>query len=82
MTKISRITTPNGSSYDITLPGLNTSVTELNYIQGVTSNIQDQLDDLSAIVPKVSSSDNGKILMVSGGAWSAVTLPNADETSY
>lgn len=33
------------TTHDITLPGLTASVTELNYADGVTSNIQTQLDN-------------------------------------
>ena len=33
-------------------------------------------------LPVVSSSDNGKFLTVSQGAWAATTVTNAENTSY
>lgn len=46
--KISKLTN-NGESYDINLPGLTVSSTELNYCQGLTANVQDQIDALNSI---------------------------------
>ena len=33
-------------------------------------------------VPDVTTNDNGKILQVVDGVWTAVELPNGDEVSY
>ena len=33
-------------------------------------------------LPSVTSSDNGKFLQVSNGAWAAVTVPNANGVSF
>lgn len=35
----------------------------------------------AAGLPDVTTSDNGKILQVSGGKWTAVTVPVAEEAS-
>ena len=38
--------------------------------------IKDYADDAAdAVLPTVSSADNGKVLMVVSGAWEAATLP-------
>lgn len=38
------------TTYDLTLNGLTSSVTELNYCDGVTSNIQTQINNLQSTV--------------------------------
>ena len=37
---------------------------------------------IDGILPSVTTADNGKFLRVSDGAWSAVTLTNAEEVAY
>lgn len=37
--------------------------------------------DVSSL-PSVSATDNGKVLMVVDGAWSAATIPNASGVSF
>jgi len=63
--------------------GLTSTVTELNYTDGVTSNIQTQLDTL-ATVPAVgtqtgsytlTTADTGKYVQV--GAGGSITIPDA-----
>ena len=36
----------------------------------------------AVILPQVSSSDNGKVLRVVNGTWSAATIPNASGVSF
>ena len=57
------------------------TATELNYMDGVTSGVQAQLDAKMGSVT-VSASDNGKFLRVVNGAWAAATVPNAEEASF
>lgn len=37
---------------------------------------------INALLPPVTEADNGKILMVVDGVWTAVALPSAEEASF
>ena len=53
------------TTHDITLPGLTASVTELNYIDGVTSNIQTQLNAKAASTTVSSHTGNTTVHITS-----------------
>ena len=50
----------------------------------IATNVQDAIDELvsSANLPSVTASDNGKILQVVNGQWTAVTIPSANGVSF
>lgn len=67
--------------------GITATANELNYCDGVTSNIQTQLDNKAASshgvhVPSCSASNNGQFLRVVGGTASWSTVPNAEEATF
>ena len=37
---------------------------------------------IAAVLPKVTTADNGKVLRVVDGVWAAVSIPNAEEASF
>lgn len=51
--------------------------------QGTDTDVSSALDDLyTKTLPSVTASDNGKVLRVVNGAWSAVALPSASGVSF
>lgn len=42
----------------------------------------DRMPEIGEGLPKVTTTDNGKVLMVVNGAWAAQHLDNAEEASY
>jgi hypothetical protein len=46
------------------------------------ANLQGQLDALYAVIPTVTTSDNGKFLRVVNGVWAATTVPNAEGVKF
>lgn len=67
--------------------GISVSAAELNYMDGITSNVQTQLDGKAASshgvhVPSCSVSNNGQFLRVVNGAASWSTVPNAEEATF
>ena len=70
---------------DTTVSNLIINVLTKNEYESIASPSQDELflitdDDKS--LPTVTSSDNGKILMVVNGQWAAASLPSANGVSF
>lgn len=66
---ITQVKLSNNKTYDISLPGLVVTPTELNYVNGVTSDIQPQLDNKAADDHVHSTSDitSGTLPVSRGG---------------
>ena len=60
------------------------SYTKIEVGTGLSSSYNNSVLTLtnSAALPSVSSSDNGKILQVVNGAWTAVTISSATGVSF
>lgn len=54
-----------------------TGVSEHTFNQAIT-----EINNKIPKIPTVSSSDNGKFMMVQNGVWTAVTIPFAEEEEY
>jgi hypothetical protein len=90
--------TSNPHNIELSQFGVTATSDELNHIDGVTSNVQEQLDVLSGLIgdtsvqdqiaaagaglPTVTTDNNGAFLRVVDGKWEAVTVPNAEEASF
>ena len=61
--------------------GITATAAELNYCDGVTSNIQTQISNIRQI-PACTSSDNGKFLCVVNGVATWISMGNGDEVDY
>ena len=61
--------------------GITATATELNYCDGVTSNIQTQISNIRQ-VPSYTTADNGKFLCVVNGIVTWQSMSNGDEVSY
>lgn len=61
--------------------GITATATELNYCDGVTSNIQTQISNIRQI-PSCTSNDNGKFLCVVNGVATWTDVVNGDEVDY
>lgn len=67
--------------------GITATTTELNYVDGVTSNIQDQLNGKAdsyhgTHIPTCSTSNNGQFLRVVNGVATWSVVPNAEEATF
>ena len=75
------------TTHDITLPGLTASVKELNYVDGATSNIQNQINTIGGMLKEYQliysdtehTNTNGTLSLLSSGV--SLTAPEiSDET--
>ena len=73
-----------GKASQVDLDNTNARVNELSVNVGYINidNNEDVEEAKENILPTVSNADNGKILAVVNGIWTAVSLINSEEVSY
>ena len=70
------------ATYTTNLNLIKPELTDAASISDINSNM-DAIDDaLAAVLPAVTSSDNGKFLRVVDGAWAAAAIANASGGSF